>query len=59
MDIERIAVALYGQIDLLYCTLQALGRDTITELSGVGIFRPRRASIRPGNGISVAVVSPG
>lgn len=59
MNVERIAVALDGQIDLLDCTLQALGRDTITKLSGVGIFRPRRAAICPGNGLSVAMVSPG
>ena len=41
MDIERITVTLDGQINLLDCTLQALGRDAITKLSGVGVFSPR------------------
>ena len=41
MDIERIAITLDGQINLLDCALQALGRDTVTELSGVGILSPR------------------
>ena len=41
MDIERIAVALDGQIDLLYRTLQVLGRNAVTKLSGIGIFSPR------------------
>ena len=41
MDIERIAITLDGQINLLDCALQALGRDAVTELSGVGILSPR------------------
>ena len=41
MDIKRIAVALDGQINLLDCAFQALGRDAIAKLSGVGIFSSR------------------
>ena len=59
MDIERVTVTFDGEINLLDRTLQALGRGAITKFSGVGIFSPRRAAIGPGNGIPVAVISPG
>ena len=41
MDIKRIAVTLDGQINLLDFALQALGRNAVTKLSGVGVFSPR------------------
>ena len=34
-------ITLDGQINLLDCALQALGRNAVTKLSGVGVFSPR------------------